>query len=192
MPEIDRDTVFEKTREILVDTLGVDPDEVIPEASLIYDLGAESIDFLDISFRIEKAFGIKFPTRKLGQVAEVAKVARMDIISEILEKQYNIKMSDEEKEIFADLDTKLIIERLSARHSIKVEPDTIQEGIQIVTKRIMEHLSSIGFDITTDKPQQTVEVTLEDNPASIQEKVARLLTVQSLVDLIATYLKAVP
>lgn len=53
--------VLEKVRETLVDALGVDDDEVTPEATLIGDLGAESIDFLDISFRLEKAFDIKIP-----------------------------------------------------------------------------------------------------------------------------------
>lgn len=51
--------VFEKVQEVLVDALGVDDDEVTREAKLVEDLGAESIDFLDISFRLEKAFDIK-------------------------------------------------------------------------------------------------------------------------------------
>ena len=50
--------VYEKIRSALVDALGVDDDEVAPEATLVGDLGAESIDFLDIVFRLEKAFGI--------------------------------------------------------------------------------------------------------------------------------------
>jgi len=50
---------FEKIRAALVDALGVDDDEVTPEATLVGDLGAESIDFLDIVFRLEKSFGIK-------------------------------------------------------------------------------------------------------------------------------------
>lgn len=51
--------VFEKVRTVLTDALGVDEDEVSPEATLIGDLGAESIDFLDIVFRLEKSFDIK-------------------------------------------------------------------------------------------------------------------------------------
>jgi acyl carrier protein len=51
-----RDEIFRKVQEVLVDALGVDEEEVTPEASLREDLGAESIDFLDISFRLEKAF----------------------------------------------------------------------------------------------------------------------------------------
>jgi acyl carrier protein len=185
MPNLDRETVFEKTREILVDTLGLDHDEVTPEASLIYDLGAESIDFLDISFRLEKAFGIKFPTRQLGQVAEVAKRTRMDTICQLLEKQYQIKITENEKEELADLDTKVIIDRIGARYKIKLESDTIERGIQIVAKDILEHLRALGFNISTSDPQNMIEVTMEDNPATIQEKVSRLLTVESLVDLVA-------
>ncbi|MCA9197021.1 MAG: acyl carrier protein [Planctomycetales bacterium] len=57
--------VFEKIREALVDALGVDEEEVTAEATLVGDLGAESIDFLDIVFRFEKAFGIEIPRAEL-------------------------------------------------------------------------------------------------------------------------------
>jgi acyl carrier protein len=53
--------VFEKVKEALMDALGVDDDEVTPEATLVGDLGAESIDFLDIVFKLEKAFEITIP-----------------------------------------------------------------------------------------------------------------------------------
>ena len=51
-----RDEIHTKVQTVLVDALGVDEDEVTPTASLRSDLGAESIDFLDITFRLEKAF----------------------------------------------------------------------------------------------------------------------------------------
>src|SRR5204863_1421118 len=57
--------VFEKVRTCLVDALGVDDDEVTPEASITGDLGAESIDYLDIVFRLEKTFNIKIPRGEL-------------------------------------------------------------------------------------------------------------------------------
>jgi acyl carrier protein len=49
----------------LVDALGVDDDEVTPEATMVGDLGAESIDFLDIVFRLEKTFGVKIEQSEL-------------------------------------------------------------------------------------------------------------------------------
>jgi len=59
------DEIYEKVREALVDALGVDDDEVIPGATLQGDLDAESIDFLDIVFRLEKAFDIKIERGEL-------------------------------------------------------------------------------------------------------------------------------
>jgi acyl carrier protein len=60
-----RNEVLEQVKTVMVDALGVDDDEVKPEATLMGDLGAESIDFLDIVFRLEKAFGIKIPREEL-------------------------------------------------------------------------------------------------------------------------------
>lgn len=51
--------IFEKVKENLIDALGVDDDEVTLEATLEGDLGAESIDYLDIFFRLEKTFNVK-------------------------------------------------------------------------------------------------------------------------------------
>jgi acyl carrier protein len=59
------DQIFEKVQATLVDALGVDEDEVTRGATLQGDLGAESIDFLDIVFRLERNFGIKIPRGEL-------------------------------------------------------------------------------------------------------------------------------
>ena len=59
------DEIYEKVVETLVDALGVDDDEITPEATLVGDLGAESIDFLDIVFRLEKNFSVKIPRGEL-------------------------------------------------------------------------------------------------------------------------------
>jgi len=57
--------VFEKIQAALVDALGVDDEDVTPDATMVGDLGAESIDFLDIVFRLEKSFDIKIPRGEL-------------------------------------------------------------------------------------------------------------------------------
>ena len=56
-----KDEVYTKVSDCLVEALGVDDDEITNTATLTGDLGAESIDFLDIVFRLEKAFSIKIP-----------------------------------------------------------------------------------------------------------------------------------
>ena len=57
--------VFDKVKEALVDALGVDDDEVTEDATMVGDLGAESIDFLDIVFKLEQAFDITIPRDEL-------------------------------------------------------------------------------------------------------------------------------
>jgi acyl carrier protein len=57
--------IYEKVVATLVDSLNVDPEDIRPEATLQGDLGAESIDFLDIVFRLERGFGIKIPRGEL-------------------------------------------------------------------------------------------------------------------------------
>ena len=59
------DEIFQKVQATLVDALGVDEDDVTRDATLQGDLGAESIDFLDIVFRLERNFGIKIPRGEL-------------------------------------------------------------------------------------------------------------------------------
>ena len=66
------DKVYPTVAATVADALGCDEDEVTPQASLIEDLNAESIDFLDIVFRLERAFKIKIPRGKIVENARGA------------------------------------------------------------------------------------------------------------------------
>ncbi len=61
----DQDDIYSKVSATLVEALNVDEDEIKPTSRLQGDLGAESIDFLDIVFRLEREFGIKIPRGEL-------------------------------------------------------------------------------------------------------------------------------
>ena len=70
MPEtavMTSEEIFNRLREVLEEALGVDDDEITLEASLTGDLEAESIDFLDIVFRLEKSFSTPDKPFKIGQ-----------------------------------------------------------------------------------------------------------------------------
>ena len=60
-----REDIFKEVQEVMIDALGVDEDEVTQQVTLMGDLGAESIDLLDIVFRLEKAFEIKITREEL-------------------------------------------------------------------------------------------------------------------------------
>jgi acyl carrier protein len=72
--------IEQRVRKVIAESLCVEVDEVKPDATLIGDLGAESIDFLDIMFRLEKEFNVKIPQR------EIEKQARGDMPPEDFEK----------------------------------------------------------------------------------------------------------
>ena len=103
---INRDEIFGKVQEVMVDALGVDDDEVTAEATLMGDLGAESIDFLDIVFRLEKTFEIKilreelFPAESLMNNPEFVKNGKLTEtgLSELRNKMPYTDFSEFEKD----------------------------------------------------------------------------------------------
>jgi len=65
--------VEEKVKEIIVEQLGVDADEVTTEASFTEDLGADSLDIVELVMAFEEEFGIEIPdeeAEKIGKVKE--------------------------------------------------------------------------------------------------------------------------
>jgi acyl carrier protein len=64
---LSRDQIFESVRDVLEEALGADADDITPEATLTGDLEAESIDFLDIVFRLEKKFSTPAKPFKISQ-----------------------------------------------------------------------------------------------------------------------------
>ena len=85
-----RDDIFKQVQEVLVDALAVDDDEVTLESTLMGDLGAESIDFLDIVFRLEKAFGIKIPREELFPAESLMNDAELVHNGKLTEKGLNL------------------------------------------------------------------------------------------------------
>ncbi len=87
-------SVLEKIQETLAGALGVDKDEVKPEASLTRDLGAESIDFIDIIFRLEKAFDIKIPSGDLfpGNILNDERFVQNGLVTEAGLAELKVKM----------------------------------------------------------------------------------------------------
>ena len=101
--------IFDKVRDAFVEALGVDDDEVEMNATVIDDLGAESLDFLDIVFRLERAFNIKIP--------------RGD-----LERQVQESMGDDPYEIDGVLTEKALRELAEAMP--EVTPEELLPGLK--------------------------------------------------------------
>jgi acyl carrier protein len=87
---MERAEILEELQTIIVETRGVDEEEVIETATLFEDLGLESIDFLEISFRMEESFGFPFPTDDLGEIMNsVGENSSTDDVKGALDKLEN-------------------------------------------------------------------------------------------------------
>lgn len=95
--------IHSKIKEVLSGALGVDPEEIRPEASLTRDLGAESIDFIDIIFRLEKAFDIKIPSGELfpGNILNDERFVKEGRVTAAGQAELKIKMPYFDLETFA-------------------------------------------------------------------------------------------
>lgn len=73
------DDIFEKVKEIIVEQLGVDQEEVTPEASFVDDLGADSLDIVELVMALEETFDLQIPDedaekiRKVGEAVQYIK-----------------------------------------------------------------------------------------------------------------------
>ena len=67
-------STFEKVRDIVVDQLGVEPDEVAIESTYIDDLGADSLDIVELIMAFEEEFGIEIPDEAAEKIKTVQDV----------------------------------------------------------------------------------------------------------------------
>lgn len=106
------ENVYPKVQEIIADVLVIEPEEISKDSRLIADLGAESIDFLDLVFQLEKEFSIKIPRGQLeknargeltqeefeqnGTITEKGMIALKKYLSEVPEEAFTANMKTAE------------------------------------------------------------------------------------------------
>lgn len=106
----DRAEIINKLRTIIVDTRGVDESDVVETATLFGNLGLESIDFLEISFRMEESFGFPFPTDDLGslmgKVNDNSKSDDVRAVLTALREQFHMNFDESKVEGIEPFDSK--------------------------------------------------------------------------------------
>ena len=69
-------TIEEKVKDIIVEQLGVNPEQVTPSASFIEDLGADSLDTVELIMALEEEFGIEVPDEQAEKLLTVGDVVK--------------------------------------------------------------------------------------------------------------------
>ena len=77
---MDRDEIFDKVKGVIVDQLGVEEDDVTEDAAFVDDLGADSLDIVELVMALEEEFGVSIPDEQAEKIKTVGDA--VDFITE--------------------------------------------------------------------------------------------------------------
>jgi acyl carrier protein len=170
-------------KAILIDALDIDEGQVNPEASLVHDLGAESIDFLDISFRAQQTFGVDLPNKAIQD--RTINWRNLSGLHEILEGRYGAKVTREDIKRFQSMGIPEVLGWLKENQGISVNNGDAEELAGELADRLAHEVESIGFRPSLIDREAISKLFLKNlNSPQILEGMLRLLRVGALVDFI--------
>lgn len=179
-----REDVEKTLREILVDALGVDEEKVVPEASLVHDLGAESIDFLDIGFRVQQTFGVELPNKAIQEKA--LSWRNMGEFSRIIEERFQVRVSPEEMRQLHTMGIPEVLSWLAEKREVAIQNGEAEKIATELADRLVSEVVSVGFKASLIDREGVIRQLLQNlNSPKIMEGMIRLFSMGALVDFIS-------
>jgi acyl carrier protein len=176
--------------KILVESLGVDEATMTDTAALVRDLGAESIDFLDISFKCQQTFGVDLPARLIQD--RLIEWRDLGVLAKVVDARYGITVAPEELRTIAPATVAAVLQHLGNKHG--VERTTGDEGALAASlaERLIAELDGMGLDLSDLSVAELSTHLLENlhSPVAVEEVMNRF-TVRALADYIAGQLAPV-
>ena len=175
--------------KIIVESLGVDEAAVTDDAALIRDLGAESIDFLDMSFKCQQTFGVDLPVR-LVQDRRI-EWRDLSVLAKVIQARYGVAVPAEELRTVAPATVGAILEHLAAKHGVRRAGGDEGEVVRALAERMLADLDGTPLDLS-DLTVDRFAGYLRENlhaPAAI-EAVMNRFTVRAVSDCIVGQLAA--
>lgn len=188
--ELTREEVEGSLRTILVESLGVKEEEVVPSASLVRDLGAESIDFLDMGFKIQQAFGVNLETAEIRHRIMAWGALILPTLAEILIGKYGARVSPEELRPLEGGGIDKVLEHLRATQGITADGRAADEVGQELLRRLIKEFSTLGFVVEEVDQRDLLAIIRSDlGTRRLTERTLDLLTVDALVNFICGKLR---
>jgi acyl carrier protein len=180
-----RAEVEASVRGILANSLAVPEAEVTPEASLVRDLGAESIDFLDIGFNVQQTLGVSLQTADIRSRSLAWASLIHPALAEILHERYGVTAAVEELRTLEQGGLTKIVEHLQATNGLGAHPEAMEELGRGLVRRLVRELDGVGFRVSGPDQDDLLAVMRDDLTARrLTERTLDLLTVGALVDFI--------
>ncbi len=178
-----RGEVEQTLQEILMEALGVEEENIRSEVSLVHDLGAESIDLLDIGFRVYQTFGVELPTKAIQN--SVLGWRNMGELTQILEERYGVRVTRDEIEQFHMMGIPGVLNWVAEQKGIAIQNGEAEKVAEELADRLAREVESVGFKASMIDKGGIVKLLLENlNSPKIREGMIRLFSVGAMVDFI--------
>lgn len=176
--------------KIIVESLGVDEAAVTDDAALIRDLGAESIDFLDMSFKCQQTFGVDLPVRLIQD--RRIEWRDLGVLAKVIEARYGVAVAPEELRTVAPATVGAILEHLAAKHGVRRAAGDEGEVVRALAARMLADLDGTPLDLSSLTVDRFAGYLLGSlhAPAAIEAVMSRF-TVRAVSDYIVGQLAAV-
>jgi acyl carrier protein len=187
--EWSRDEVMAGLQSILVESLGVKEQEAAPSASVVRDLGAESIDFLDVSFQIQQTFGVNIQAAEIRDRIIAWGALILPTLVEILEARYGVKLSVGKLRPLEASGIEGVLALLRSAHGVSLESGAADEVGRELLRRLIKEFSAFGFVVGEADERDLLAIMRVDlGTRRITERTMDLMTVGSLVNFICAKL----
>ncbi|PYM43480.1 MAG: hypothetical protein DME12_03125 [Candidatus Rokuibacteriota bacterium] len=173
--------------KIIVESLGVDEAMVTDDAALVRDLGAESIDFLDMSFKCQQTFGVDLPVRLIQD--RRIEWRDLGVLAKVIQARYGVAVAPEELRTVAPATAGAILDHLAAKHGVRRADGDEGDVVRALAERMLADLDSTPLDLsglTVDRFAGYLRESLHA-PAAIEAVMGRF-TVRAVSDYIVNRL----
>ena len=176
--------------KILVESLGVDEPTVADTAALVRDLGAESIDFLDVSFKCQQTFGVDLPARLIQD--RLIEWRDLGVLAKVVEARYGLSVTPEELRTIAPATVAAVLQHLGNKHGVERASGDETALAASLAERLLAELDGMGLDLSDLSPSALSGHLIENlhSPVAVEEVMNRF-TVRALADYIAGPLSSV-
>ncbi len=184
-----RAEVDAKIRDILVESLGASETEVTPGASLVRDLGAESIDFLDIGFKIQQEFGVNLLTAEIrDRVMAWSAMVHPTIVSLVAER-CGVTMTVEDVRGVEKGGLTAVLGAVNSRQPGAVPADAADGIGRELVARLVQEFATLGCAVG-DKDQADLLAIMRTDVSTrkLTERTLDLLTVDALAGFVCAKL----
>ncbi len=186
-----RDELEAALREILADSLGIDGSEVKREAALVRDLGAESIDFLDIGFKIQQAIGVNLQTAEIRTRIMAWSSRILPALSEILQTRYGVAVTVDELRGLESGGVSKVVAHLQTAKGLDAGQGAAEQLGRELVQRLVQDFAAQGFPVGEADQADMLGIMLTDlSPRRLTARTLDLLTVGALADFICGKLGA--